>query len=222
MHISGKGSNSLKAATIRHQSACLFFQFFFNGFRPFFAIKCLLLITVLAAPSTAIGAPDEVDVELLLAVDVSLSIDAVEARQQRDGYLAALADPRVIAQIRRGPLGRIALAYVEWAGTHYQRKVVDWQVVEDQDSAQAFLAHLDAAPLVSMPATSISGLIDLARQEFATNSFPGRRRVVDISGDGPNSDGRRVSRARDDAMAARLWSVTAGVLAESPDILPAP
>ena len=144
------------------------------------------------------------DLELLLAVDVSLSIDAVEARQQRDGYLAALADPRVISQIRKGPLGRIALAYIEWAGVGYQRMVVDWQVVEDQASAQAFLDRLAAAPFVSLPATSISGVIDAARGEFAANAFEGRRHVIDISADGPNSHGRRVSHARDEAVAGGI------------------
>ena len=93
------------------------------------------------------------------------------------------------------------LSEMEWAGETYQRKVVDWQIVEDQASAEAFLERLAAAPLVSVPATSISGLIDVARWEFATNHFTGQRRVIDISADGPNSHGRRVSRARDDAVA---------------------
>lgn len=201
MLISGKGSNLLKSGENRNQTILLIKHIFFNNFRSLF-VTTLLLVTIAAGnPSAVMGDPGEVDIELLLAVDVSLSIDPVEARQQRDGYLAALADPRVIEQIGRGPLGRIALAYVEWAGPGHQHKVVDWQVVEDRDSAQAFLARLAAAPLMSMPATSISGLIDLARREFAANRFDGRRRVIDISGDGPNSNGRRVSFARDDAVA---------------------
>jgi len=191
----------LKTGTIRYQTINLINKMNINNFRSFFLVVPFLLVIAAGDPSTVLGDPGEVDIELLLAVDVSLSIDPVEARQQRDGYLAALADPRVIEQIRRGPLGRIALAYVEWAGPGYQHKVVDWQVVEDRDSAQAFLARLAAAPLMSMPATSISGLIDLARREFAANRFDGRRWVIDISGDGPNSNGRRVSFARDDAVA---------------------
>jgi hypothetical protein len=165
------------------------------------------IFLLLASPTVSmvqVMAAEEVDLELLLAVDVSASIDAVEARQQRDGYLAALADPQVIAQIHRGALGRIAVAYMEWAGESYQRKVVDWRVIEDQASAQAFLAHLATAPFVSVPATSISAVIDAARQEFATNLFTGRRRVIDISADGPNSHGRRVSYARDDALAESI------------------
>ena len=191
----------LKTGTVRFQTIDLINILNINNFRSFFLVAPFLLAIAAGNPSTVLGDPGEVDIELLLAVDVSLSIDPVEARQQRDGYLAALADPRVIEQIRRGPLGRIALAYVEWAGTGYQHKVVDWQVVEDRGSAQAFLARLAAAPLMSMPATSISSLIDLARREFVNNRFDGRRRVIDISGDGPNSDGRRVSFARDDAVA---------------------
>jgi len=201
MLISGKGSNLLKTGPIRYQIIDLINIININNFRSFFIIISLLLIIAAVNSSTVLGDPDEVDIELLLAVDVSLSIDPVEARQQRDGYLAALTDPRVIEQIGRGPLGRIALAYVEWAGAGYQHKVIDWQVVEDRDSAQAFLVRLAAAPLASKPATSISGLIDLARREFSAKRFNGRRRVIDISGDGPNSDGRRVSFARDDAVA---------------------
>ena len=154
----------LKSGENRNQITYLINHILFNNFRSLFVATPLLVTIAAGNPSTVMGDPGEVDIELLLAVDVSLSIDPVEARQQRDGYLAALADPRVIEQIGRGPLGRIALAYVEWAGPGYQHKVVDWQVVEDRDSAQAFLARLAAAPLMSMPATSISGLIDLARR----------------------------------------------------------
>jgi hypothetical protein len=183
------------------QRGCfLIFHNHINILREFFALAFLLLAMSAVSPPHVMAA-EEVDLELLLAVDVSASIDTFEARQQRNGYLAALADPRVIDQIRQGPLGRIALAYMEWAGETYQRKVVDWQIVEDQASAEAFLERLAPAPLVSVPATSISGLIDVARWEFATNHFTGQRRVIDISADGPNSHGRRVSRARDDAVA---------------------
>ncbi len=186
-----------------HLSDIFIFIFKINALKLIFAVTLLSLASPTVS-SMQVLAAEEVDLELLLAVDVSASIDAVEARQQRDGYLAALADPQVITQIRRGTLGRIAVAYMEWAGERYQRKVVDWRMIDDQASAQAFLARLTTAPFVSVPATSISAVIDAARQEFATNLFTGRRRVIDISADGPNSHGRRVSFARDDALAENI------------------
>lgn len=147
---------------------------------------------------------NDVDLELILAVDVSTSVDTVEAAQQRNGYLAALAHPLVISAIENGPLGRIAVLYVEWAGQHYQRRVLGWSVIDGPESAARFIAELAQQPISSRPSTSISGLIDFARREFPANDFSGRRQVVDISGDGPNSDGRRVEFARNDAVSEGL------------------
>lgn len=142
-----------------------------------------------------------VDVELLLAVDVSPSVDSHEADQQRQGYLAALAAPEVIAAIASGPLGRIAVTYVEWAGNNLQRRVVNWRIIQDEASALAFRAQLAAQTIGRGEGTSISALIDFARRDFRDNGILGNRRVVDISGDGPNSLGRPVTEARDSAVA---------------------
>jgi hypothetical protein len=147
-------------------------------------------------------AAQNVDLELVLAVDVSFSVDENEARLQREGYLLALQDPQVMAAISDGPLGRIALAYVEWAGASHQKVVVDWHIISEPRDAEAFLMKLAAAPISSAPYTSISALIDFSRNLIAANVLQAPRAVIDISGDGPNSDGRLVTLARDEAVAA--------------------
>ncbi len=142
-----------------------------------------------------------VDLELILAVDVSGSIDMEEARQQREGYVAALADPAVVQAIRSGFHRRIALAYLEWASGDYQRLVLDWTLVEDDASARAFAGRLALEPARTARWTSISAAIDAAVPLFDANGYAGDRRVIDISGDGPNNRGRPVTAARDAAVA---------------------
>jgi hypothetical protein len=159
-------------------------------------IGLALQFTWPTAPSWAV----QVDLELVLAVDVSPSVDEFEASQQRSGYLDALTHPAVISAIQGGPLGRIAVTYVEWAGEDYQRIVVDWALIDGEASAHAFAAELAARPITRAPYTSISGVIDFARRRFEDNGFESRRRVIDISGDGPNSAGRPVEQARNEAV----------------------
>jgi hypothetical protein len=159
-----------------------------------FALPCL--------PATAEDLP--VDLELVLAVDVSGSVDEVEARLQREGYVAALHHPRVIEAIQAGMLGRIAVAYVEWAGVEFQRVLLDWTLIQDQESAAAFADALAEAPLTSQRWTSISAAIDYAVPLFDGNGFKGLRRVIDISGDGYNNRGRAAQQARDDAVVAGI------------------
>ena len=154
----------------------------------------------LATPAWALP----VDLELVLAVDVSQSVDSFEAAQQRGGYLDALTHPAVISAIESGGYGRIAVTYVEWAGETYQKTVVDWSLIDGADSAYAFAAALAGQPVTSAPYTSISAVIDFARRRFEDNGYEGHRRVIDISGDGPSSVGRPVERARDDAVAAGI------------------
>ncbi len=164
----------------------------------------LAALTALAGLVPPASADTPVDLELVLAVDVSPSIDDFEAKQQRDGYLAALRHPSVISAIRSGAVGRIAVLYVEWAGEDYQRVVVDWTAIHDGASARAFAARLAARPIGGAPYTSISGALDFARRAFEDNGFAGTRRVIDISGDGPNSAGGPVEPARDRAVAAGI------------------
>ncbi len=160
---------------------------------------------LIGAPALGAGAADlPVDLELVLAVDISGSVDPAEARLQREGYIAALRHPRVIEAIRGGMFGRIALTYVEWAGEQYQRILLDWTVIEDATGAFAFADALTEAPLMSAHWTSLSAAIDYAAPLFEGNGFKGARRVIDISGDGYNNRGRPVEHARDDAVAAGI------------------
>ena len=148
------------------------------------------------------GAADlPVDLELVLAADVSGSIDAEEGRQQREGYLAAIVDRAVIEAIGANFHRRIAVTYLEWASGDYQHVVVDWSLIEDAASATAFAARLAAAPWRSARWTSISAAIDAAVPLFDRNGYAGDRRVIDVSGDGPNNRGRALAAARDEAVA---------------------
>ncbi|MGH6899618.1 MAG: DUF1194 domain-containing protein [Geminicoccaceae bacterium] len=160
------------------------------------------LIGVPALPATAQDLP--VDLELVLAVDISGSVDEVEARLQREGYIAALRHPDVIEAIASGMFGRIAVAYVEWAGDYYQRTMLDWTLIEDAASASDFADALLETPLTTAHWTSLSAAIDYAAPLFDDNGFKGFRRVIDISGDGHNNRGRPVELARDEAVAAGI------------------
>lgn len=171
-------------------------------------MRALLTIAVLLLASASGSAPAqddsaegdlEVDVELVIAVDVSRSMTPRELEIQRRGYAEALVSDQVVSAIRRGMLGRVALTYVEWASE--QRVVVDWTLVRDRAEAEAFAAQLTADFNSAFRRTSISGALDFAAKFFDGNGFSGLRRVIDISGDGPNNQGRRVDAARDDALA---------------------
>lgn len=158
------------------------------------------LAAILAAPAR--GQP--VDLELVIAVDISRSIDDEEAKLQRDGYIAALTNPRVINAIRSGPVGAIAIAYVEWAGVQYQHTIVPWTRVADAKSAESFATQITAAPRIAANWTAISGAIDFSLRLFDENPYKGARRVIDISGDGRNNSGRPVQDARDEAVKAGI------------------
>ncbi len=158
------------------------------------------ILTLWTAPAEA----RKVDLELVLAVDVSGSVDIEEAKLQRQGYVSALVDPAVISAIEGGYQGAIAVTYLEWAGSHHKSVVAEWAVIEDEASARAFAAAIGEAPITSGLWTSISGAIEFAMPMFDQNGYEGSRRVIDISGDGANNDGRLVTLARDDAVAARV------------------
>jgi hypothetical protein len=126
----------------------------------------------------------------------------VEARMQRDGYVAAIRHPDVVEAIQSGDVGAIAVAYVEWAGYDHRVLVLDWREVRDRATAEAFTAELERQPISTGRRTSISGAIDFSMPLFDRNGFDGARRTIDISGDGANNDGRPVLAARDAALAA--------------------
>jgi hypothetical protein len=153
-------------------------------------------------PGTEIAAAEqEVDVELVLAVDVSGSMDLEEAQVQRAGYVDALRHPDFINAVRDGLTGRIAISYFEWAGTIRDNSHIAWQVISGPEDAKAFAALLEARPIATRRGTSISGAIAYGATLFDANGYTGLRRVIDISGDGPNNFGAPVTPARDMATA---------------------
>lgn len=161
----------------------------------------LSVIAIVAATFTSAHARDmEVDAELVLAVDVSRSMTPHELEIQRRGYATALASDEVISAITSGLLGRVAVIYVEWAGYYSHRVIVDWRVISSQSEAKAFANELTAQFDSSLRRTSISGALDYASNLFETNAFISNRQIIDISGDGPNNQGRAVLEARAEAL----------------------
>jgi hypothetical protein len=139
-----------------------------------------------------------VDVELVLAVDVSYSMDMDELALQREGYAQAIVSKDFLQALKTGPHGRIAVTYFEWAATGDQKIVLPWHIVDGPESADAVAAVIANAPLRRASRTSISGAISFAMALFAEDPFHGLRRVIDISGDGPNNNGIPVTIARDE------------------------
>ena len=162
-----------------------------------FGAACLALLAVVLASPVA-RADSDVDLELVLAVDVSLSMDMDEQRLQRDGYVEALRDPNVLSAIQSGLHGRIAVSYIEWAGPFSQTTVLPWTVIDGKESAEQVAQLLANAPISRRRMTSISSALTYAGQQFDTNPYRGIRRVIDISGDGPNNSGDPVTPIRDE------------------------
>jgi hypothetical protein len=154
-----------------------------------------------AAPAQA---ADSVDLTLVLVSDVSRSIDDAEFKLEKEGYASAFTSKLVIEAIQGGSIGAIAVAYVEFASSFEVRTVLDWQVIHDQSSAQAFADKLVAAPRSFWGRTAISSGIDRAVQLLAESGFEAPRRLIDVCGDGTNNAGRDVSEARDDAVGAGI------------------
>ena len=154
--------------------------------------------------SPAMAAPVPVDLELVIATDVSRSINHGEALLQRRGIAGAFRNPAVIRAIRSGFLGKIGVAYVDYSSRAFNRIVIDWTVVDGSESAGSFASRLLAAPLTFGRRTSISDAIELAREMIETNGLEGTRRVIDVSGDGPNNFGNFVDAVRDATIARRI------------------
>jgi uncharacterized protein DUF1194 len=163
-------------------------------------VAALLVLVALASPARA----DKVDLLLVLAADVSRSVDDVEFDLQRKGYAAALSDPRVLKAIAGGPNQAIAVTYVEWSDTLDQEVVVDWTTIRDGEDAAAVAAALLKAPRSFASRTSISGAIYFAMQRLASASAGADKRIIDISGDGTSNSGPPVIEARDQAVAAGI------------------
>lgn len=142
---------------------------------------------------------DPVDVELVLAVDVSWSMDLSEQAIQREGYAAAFRSEEVQRAITEGNHGRVAVTYIEWAGAFSQSIVVPWTLIDSKESAESFAYALGKTTPIRARRTSIASAIDFSAPLFDNNGYAGQRRVIDISGDGPNNQGPLVTQSRDDA-----------------------
>jgi hypothetical protein len=175
----------------------------------------LLMIAALLGVATPVVA-EPVDLLLVLSADVSRSVDATKFQLQRNGYAAAITNPRVVDAIRSGPHGKIAIAFVEWSGAGAQKVVVDWTVIGDMKSAQDLSAHIVEAQRPFADRTSISGGIDYAMGQFERSPFTSSRRTIDVSGDGTNNSGRDVSSARDEAVAKGVTINGLVILSEQP------
>jgi len=167
----------------------------------FLALTLLWLTAPALFPLEAKGA-DAVDVALVLAADVSRSINSDEFQLQRQGYAGAIASPDVVKAIRAGTHGKIALTFVEWAGATEQQIVVDWQIIQDIASAKSFADTLLAAPRAFYGRTSISAALDFAMTRLKESGVKAERQVIDVSGDGTNNAGRSLVDARDAALGA--------------------
>jgi hypothetical protein len=164
-------------------------------------VVCLVVLGLAALAPLSARAETEVDLALVLAVDVSRSMDADEQRLQRDGYVEAFRASVVHEAIGKGVLGRIAVTYVEWSGPGQQTVVVPWTVVDGAGPAHGFADKLATTPIGLVFSTSISGAIDFSVRHLEESRVDAMRRVIDISGDGPNNTGRMVTLARDEAVA---------------------
>jgi hypothetical protein len=142
-----------------------------------------------------------VDVELVIAVDVSYSMDPDEQELQREGYITGLTSPEFLNALHQGMHGKIAITYFEWAGSTDQRIVVPWRLIDSPASARAFADEIAHAPYRRAYRTSISGALRFAQPLFEGSGFRGLRRVIDVSGDGVNNQGIPVTLTRDEALA---------------------
>ena len=162
----------------------------------------MLLVSALAIANLAppARAAEKVDLLLVLAADVSRSVTGNKFKLQRDGYAAAIANPKVLEAIKGGRNGRIAVMFIEWSGAGNQKVVIDWTLIDGPQAAHAFGTRLLEEPRAFADRTSISGGIDLAMAELAKAPFFSERQTFDVSGDGTNNSGRDVSLVRDEAV----------------------
>src|SRR5215467_931763 len=180
------------------------------------AVSAVLLLALLAFGGGV--AAQTTDLLLVLAADVSRSSDLTEFALQRKGYSAAVTDPRVLAVIRGGATGTIAICFVEWSGAGEQNVVADWTVVHDEEDAGGLAAVILAAPRSFIGRTSISGAIDFAMERFAAAQPHANRRIIDVSGDGTNNSGRPVTDARDQAIASGVTINGLAIVNERPNL----
>jgi hypothetical protein len=187
-----------------------------------FAPIAALAAALVLGPTVGWGAGKPVDLELVLAIDTSRSIDDYEHSLQIDGYALAFSDPEVLKAVRSGVYGAIAVTIMEWSGPGEQRVMVGWTEVRDEASAGAFVAGLRSAGRAFNDGTSISGGVDFAVRLFGESGFVGTRRVIDVSGDGVNNRGRPPQVSRDEAVAAGMTVNGLAIINDRPSRLPYP
>ena len=178
------------------------------AYRYFRALTCsavaaasLTILTFFVVPAETKNGATAVDAELVFAVDISYSMNSDEQRLQRAGYVQALKSKEFLDALQSGPLGKVAVAYIQWASSSDQDVLLNWSLVDSAESAQAVADKLGEAGYRRAQRTSISGGIDFGVHMFDNNAYNGARQIIDVSGDGPNNNGRPVTDARDEALA---------------------
>jgi hypothetical protein len=179
-------------------------------------LRILLTVLALSATTLSARAAETVDLLLVLAADVSRSVDHPKFQLQRDGYAAAITDQRVLNAIMSGANRRIALCFVEWSGAGAQKVVIDWTIIDGAEAARKFSDALVEAPRSFADRTSISGAIDFSMEMLARAPFQATRQTIDISGDGTHNSGRGLLAAREDALAKGVTINGLVILSERP------
>jgi len=180
-----------------------------------------LLWTGLASPAQA-QSDTEVDLALVIAVDISFSMDTDEQALQREGFAQAFRSQQVHDAIRSGMIGKIAVTYMEWAGSPDQKVIVPWTVLDNPETLMAFADKIASTPLRRAQRTSISGAIDFSVKLLEQSGVQATRQVIDVSGDGPNNQGRGVVLARDDALAKGITINGLPIMLRKPGYLDIP
>jgi len=180
------------------------------------ALAAVALAILLAYPGSPRAA--DADLQIVLAADVSRSIDEPEFDLQRKGYAAALTDPRVLTAIQSRGNRALGICFVEWSGEEEQQVVVDWTEIRDEEDAASVAAAILAAPRSFMGRTSISAAIDFSMTRFAAAKWQAARRIIDISGDGTNNSGRPVTDARDQSIAAGVTINGLAIVNDRPNL----
>ncbi len=170
----------------------------------------------LTVAGPAARAAEPVDLLLILAADVSRSVDQQKFELQRQGYAAAIADPQVLDTIRAGRHGRIAVLYMEWSGIFSRQIVIDWTLIDGLKAARSFGDKLLESPRSFADRTSISAGIDFAAAQFRHTPFEAGRKTIDVSGDGTNNAGRDLAAVRDEAVANGITINGLVILSERP------
>ena len=159
-----------------------------------------------------------VDVELVLAVDVSYSMDPEEQALQREGYMAAITSREFLQAVKQGMHGRVAMTYFEWAGMHHQQIIVPWRLIDGPETADGFSADIARARYTRASRTSISGALLFAAPLFEGGGYRGGRRVIDVSGDGVNNNGPNVTLTRDEVLAKGITINGLPILLKRPNV----